>query len=162
MKNKILKFSLDKPLRITVFAAATAMLLTACGGGDKFTPITIVEAFLDTQAAQVGGATAAVTYYKDSGNVEWTLYSMANRFAATPIVTTKGSVTEITVPGNIEHITLVSYNSQSYALLSMGEAGIGVVNISNPATMVYQRTMTVDYDTPAYPYVDGGGTRRCA
>ena len=159
MKNKILKFSLDKPLRITVFAAATAMLLTACGGGDKFTPITIVEAFLDTQAAQVGGATAAVTYYKDAGNVEWTLYSMANRFAATPIVTTKGSVTEITVPGNIEHITLVSYNSQSYALLSMGEAGIGVVNISNPATMVYQRTMTVDYDTPAYPYVDGGGTQ---
>jgi hypothetical protein len=130
---------------------------TSCSKSSNTSPTTIIEAFLDTQATQVGGATTAVTYYNDGTN-EWTLYSMANRFAATRIATTKGAVTEITVPGSIQHITLVSYNSQSYALLSMGGKGIGVVNISNPAAMAYVRTMTVDYMTPAYTYSDGGGT----
>jgi hypothetical protein len=131
------------------------MLLAGCSSSSSDG---VIEAYLDTQATQVGGATEAVTYYKDPSNVEWTLYSMANRFAATPIAATKGAVNEITVPGYIQHITLVSYNSQPYALLSMGDKGIGVVNISNPAAMIYTRTMTVDYDTPAYTYVDGGGT----
>jgi len=121
-------------------------------------PITIIEANLDTQAAQIGGATSAVAYYEDASAGQWTLYSMANRFAATRIGMAKGAVTEITVPGDIQHITQVTYGGKPYALLSMGGKGIGVVDISNPTGMTYLRTMTVDYATPAFTYVDGGGT----
>jgi hypothetical protein len=102
---------------------------------------------------QIGGATEAVVYYEDSN---YALYSMANRLAATPIGLTKGTVTEIKgLPGAIQHITLVP--GKSIALLAMGEKGIGVVDISNPAAMVYQGFVTVDYTTPAYDYSDGGG-----
>ena len=140
MKNRISQLCTGRFLRTVLFAAVSAVVL-AMGGcsscSNNGSTTTIVEAFLDTQATQVGGATTAVTYYTD-GTVEWTLYSMANRLAATRIGITKGSVTEITAPGYIQHITVVSYNSQSYALLSMGGKGIGVVDISNPAAMVYR------------------------
>ncbi|MDO9165758.1 MAG: hypothetical protein Q7U13_06595 [Rhodoferax sp.] len=142
-------------------ASAVALVLGGCGSGSSSStspvPLDIIEANLDAQAAQIGGATTAVAYY-DDGTTKWTLYSMANRFAATPIGTAKGAVSEITVPGYIQHITKVTYNGTPYALLSMGGSGIGVVNISNPAALVYSHTMTVNYDTPSYPYVDGGGT----
>ena len=81
-------------LRETSLAAAAALTLVlgACGGGsDSSVEIpTIVEANLDVQAAAIGGATSAATYYKDSANTELTLYSMANRLAITTIGTTKG------------------------------------------------------------------------
>jgi hypothetical protein len=96
--------------------------------------------------------------YND-GSKDWTLYTMANRFAATPVGISKGTVTEITVPGFIQHITVVkAYGGKDYALLSMGGKGIGVVDITNPAAMVYMRTMTVNYMTPEYTFSDGGGT----
>jgi len=157
-----LKPGLGKGLRIAVLSAVTVATMLFLGACSKSVSNAPVEAFLDTQAAQIGGATSAVAYYKDSINPvndnEWTLYSMANRFAATKIAAVKGAVTEITAPGYIEHITVVSYNGKDYALLSMGNTGIGIVDITNPAAMVYTRTMTVNYDTPSYTYVDGGGT----
>lgn len=160
MKTRMFTLNTVKQLRIAIFAAATtAMTLAACGGGSdrSVTATTIIEAFLTTQATQVGGATEAVTYYKDGSNVEWTLYSMANRLAITPIGMTKQTVNEIKgLPGAIQHITLVP--GQPIALLAMGEKGIGVVDISNPAAMVYQGFVTVDYTTPDIEFVDGGGT----
>jgi len=160
----MLKPDPDKRLLTIVFTAiavTTTLFLGACSDSVSNFP---VEAYLDTQATQIGGATSAVAYYKDSGNEDWTLYSMANRFAATkipaaPAPIVKGAVTEITAPGYIENIAVISYNAQDYALLSMGNIGIGIVNITNPAAMVYLRTITVDYDTPEYTYVDGGGTQ---
>jgi hypothetical protein len=161
MKNKVLQLCSSQCLRVVFFAAVAVIAMevggcTSCNKNDA-TPTTIIEAYLDTQATQVGGATTAVTYYRDSANTEWTLYSMANRFAATPIGATKGAVTEIkNLPGAIQHITLVP--GQPLALLSMGEKGIGVVDITNPATMVYMGYMTVDYTSPSIEFVDGGGT----
>jgi len=163
MKMPMLKPDSDKRLLTIVFTAivvTTTLFLGACSDSVSNFP---VEAYLDTQATQVGGATSAVAYYKDSGNEDWTLYSMANRFAATkipaaPALIVKGAVTEIAAPGYIENIAVISYNGKDYALLSMGNTGIGIVDITNPAAMVYLRTMTVDYDTPTYDFVDGGGT----
>ena len=118
----------------------------------------VIEANIDTLAAQIGGGTQDVALYND-GATDWTLYTMANRFAATPIATTKGTVTEISVPGFIKHITVVKdYGGKDYALLSMGSKGIGVVDITSPAAMAYVRTMTVNYNTPDYTFSDGGGT----
>jgi len=142
-------------------ASAVALILGGCGGsggGDSASIPTIIEANINTLAAQVGGATQDVELYND-GTTDWTLYTMANRFAATPVGMSKGAVTEITVPGYIQHITVVkAYGGKNYALLSMGGKGIGVVDITNPAAMSYVRTMTVDYLPPAYTYSDGGGT----
>ena len=140
---------------------AAAFILTGCSGGSSSTSAalpTIIEANISTLATQIGGATQDVKLYNDS-TTDWTLYSMANRFAATPVGMAKGAITEITVPGYIQHITVLNgYGGKSYALLSMGGKGIGVVDITTPAAMTYVRTMTVDYTSPAYTYSDGGGT----
>ncbi len=159
MKHPIPTRFAARGLRTSLFAVASAaaLLLAGCGGsGESGTGV--VEASIDTQVVQIGGATSAVAYYVDSASTPWTLYSMAQRLAATPVALTKGAVTELAAPGYIQKITPVSYGGKSYALLSMGGKGIGVVDISNPAAMVYLRTMTVNYDTPSYIYVDGGGT----
>jgi hypothetical protein len=121
---------------------------------------TVIEANIDMLAAQIGGSTQDVALYND-GTTDWTLYTMANRFAMTKIGIEKSSVSEITVPGYIQHIKVLKdygVDKKSYALLSMGSKGIGVVDISNPSTPVLLRTMTVNYMTPAYTYSDGGGT----
>ena len=144
-------------------AVCTAALVAGgCGGSGTdtlaLTPTTIIEANIDTLAAQIGGGTQDVELYND-GTADWTLYTMANRFAATPIGMSKGTVSELTVPGYIQHITVVkAYGGQNYALLSMGSKGIGVVNITNPAAMTYVRTMSVNHLPPEYTYSDGGGT----
>lgn len=118
----------------------------------------VIEAGIDTLAAQIGGGTKDVALYND-GTADWTLYTMANRFAATPVATTKGAVSEIRVPGFIQKITVLkAYGGRDYALLSMGGKGIGVVDITSPAAMVYVRTMTVNYMTPEVTFSDGGGT----
>ena len=150
-------------------ASGLVFLLSGCGGDSSgwishYNPVeapdapTVIDANIDTLAAQIGGATQDVEAYND-GTTDWTLYTMANRFAATPVGMTKGTVSEITVPGYIQHITVVkNYGGKNYALLSMGGKGIGVVDITNPAAMAYVRTMTVNYMTPEYTYSDGGGT----
>lgn len=142
--------------------SAVALILGGCSS-DSSTPPTpttgIIEANIGTLAVQIGGATQAVALYTDGTAKDWTLYTMANRFAATPVGMSKGAVTEISVPGYIQHITVVkAYGGKDYALLSMGGKGIGVVDVTDPAAMSYVRTMTVDYMTPAYTYSDGGGT----
>jgi hypothetical protein len=144
--------------------SAVAMIASGCGDSGPLAPVpsSLIEANIDTLATQVGGGTQAVELYTDTAGSNWTLYTMANRFAVTPVGTTQpapGSVPEITVPGYIQNITVVKgYGDKNYALLSMGGQGIGVVDITNPAAPALVRTMTVSYDTPAYTYSDGGGT----
>ncbi|TNF58270.1 MAG: hypothetical protein EP306_13525, partial [Burkholderiales bacterium] len=140
-------------------AVTGALWLTGCGGSDP-QPVSsgLIEANIDSLAVQIGGATTAVALHND-GTTDWTLYSMANRFAVTPVAMSKGAVSEISVPGYIRSIAVVpNYGGRAYALLSMGAKGIGVVDISSPSAPVLVRTMTVGYDTPAYTYSDGGGT----
>lgn len=167
MKNK---FVLRQPMsgwRTGCLATASAVALAVLGGCGDSSGISsssssipnIIEAFISTQATQVGGATQAVALYND-GTTDWTLYSMANRFAVAPVNTTaKVAVAEITLPGYIQHITVVTgYEGKNYALVSMGSKGIAVLDITNAAAPAYLHTMTVNYDTPTYTYSDGGGT----
>ncbi len=160
MKHILKQWSSGWAWRPGLAAAVAAVALAGCGssGGDGGT--LQMEASIDTQAAQIGGATTAVAYYNDGTN-DWTLYSMANRLAITKIGTSKDAVVELPdpVPGYIQHITVLkAYGGKDYALLSMGGKGIGVVDISNPAAPAYLRTMTVEYQPQAYTYSDGGGT----
>lgn len=120
----------------------------------------VQEAYLNQQVEQIGGATVAADYYSDAMG-DWVLYSMANRFAVTRIGMINGAVTEIdNLPGTIRNITLVP--GQPIALLSMGGKGIGVVDITNPAALVYRGTMSVNYATPEVDYSDGGGNHLVA
>lgn len=144
--------------------AAIALGLSGCGDGGSSSsssePLVVTESNLDTQVAQIGGATVATENYTD-GAGEWALYSMANRFAATKIGMTKSAATELrNLPGTILNITVVP--GQPIALLAMGEKGIGVVDITNPAAMVYRGTYSVNYSTPEYTYSDGGGNQLVA
>lgn len=149
------------PLRSAGFALASALAIvtSGCGGGSETpVPSSLIEANIDTLAAQIGGGTQDVALFND-GTTDWTLYSMANRFAVTPVGMSPSAVAEITVPGYIQHITVVkNYADKHYALLSMGSKGIGVVDITDPTAPKLVRTMTVDYMTPEYTYSDGGGT----
>lgn len=147
---------------VLAVAASTALIVAGCSGSESPVPSSLIEANIDTLAAQIGGGTQDVELYND-GTTDWTLYSMANRFAVTKIGTSKDTVAEITVPGYIQHITVVkNYGpvdaQKDYALLSMGGKGIAVVDISTPTAPVLVRTMTVNYMTPEYTYSDGGGT----
>ncbi|MFO7710131.1 MAG: hypothetical protein R6V84_18330 [Desulfobacterales bacterium] len=139
--------------------SAAALVLGGCGGSSSSGPI---EANIDELVVQIGGATTAVEYYND-GEKDWVLYSMANRFAARVVNAVQDEpVTEITVPGFIQNITVVSYDGKNYALVSMGGKGIGVVDLTNPGALTpaaYLRTMTVNYDPPVIEFVDGGGNR---
>ncbi|MDO8250562.1 MAG: hypothetical protein Q7T78_12725 [Rhodoferax sp.] len=168
MKNRTLKRWSGRHLRTTCLAAASAMALVlgGCSGSSGSgastdtaaapEPITIIEANLDTQAALIGGATSAAVLY-DDGTTKWTLYSMANRLAATPIGPAKGAVAEITLPGYIQHITPVSYGGKNYALVSMGGKGLAVVDLSNPAAMALRHVVNVNYEKTGLNWVDGGG-----
>lgn len=149
-------------IAFAVAASVGAMSIAGCGGGLETSDAvpTVIEANIDILAAQLGGSTQDVALYND-GTTDWTLYSMANRFAITKIGTSKESVSEIKVAGYIQHIKVLKdygADKKSYALLSMGSKGIGVVDISDPSAPVLLRTMTVSYMTPAYTYSDGGGT----
>ena len=106
----------------TLAALLSAFALASCGGGGggaaPTEPLTIIEANIDTLAAQIGGGTQDVERYHD-GSTDWALYTMANRFAATPVGMSKGAVHEIVVPGYIQHITLVKgWGERNYALMS--------------------------------------------
>ena len=165
MKNHTKQRRHSLPLRTASMAVAAALALIAsgCGGSgspEAPVPSSLIEANIDTLAAQVGGGTQAVELYSD-GTTDYTLYSMANRFAVTKIGMSKDAVAEITVPGYIQNITVVKDYGDAgtdYALLSMGGKGIAVVDITNPTAPVLVRTMTVNYDTPEFTYSDGGGT----
>ena len=162
-------FGTNRTWRVTCAVAVSigTLYLAGCGGGlesadasESVAIPTVIEANIDMLVSQIGGGTQDVALYND-GTTDWSLYTMANRFAMTKIGITKDSVSEITVPGYIQHIKVLKdygTNKKSYALLSMGSKGIGVVDISNASTPVLLRTMTVDYMTPAYTYSDGGGT----
>lgn len=172
MKTETLRTWSRRRVHLACLAAASAvtLVLASCGGGTSSAVApeipTVIEANISTLAAQIGGGTQDVELYND-GTSDWTLYSMANRFAVTPVGTdpdvVKAAVKEISVPGYIQHITVVKdYGpvdaKKNYALLSMGGKGIGVVDITNPAAPVLMRTMTVNYAPSEYTYSDGGGT----
>lgn len=163
LKDRIRPRGHAQALRTAGFAIASAVALAVSGCGDSTpdapVPSSLIEANIDTLAAKIGGATQAVELYDAGAGGQWTLYTMADRFAVTKVGMSKDTVAEITVPGYIQNITVVSgYAGKSYALLSMGGKGIGVVDITNPAAPTYVSTMTVAFTAPAVHAVDGGGT----
>ncbi|MCC2634354.1 MAG: hypothetical protein K0S48_2240, partial [Ramlibacter sp.] len=175
MKRDLAGLTAWTPSRRTLLggaASAAALAVVGCGGGSDAaapgsaaarasaaavpgSPLTLVEAYLTQQFAQIGGATTAVAAYSNAAG-EWALFSVANHLAVTRIGSTQRPVRELRgLPGVIMNITLVP--GQAIALLSMGNRGIGVVNLADPTAMQYMGTVSVSYTTPVIDFADGGG-----
>ena len=105
---------------------------------------------------QVGGSTTAVQKFIYNGT-DWSIFNLGSRLCTTPIGTTKGTVHSIYVPGFIQDIDLVTFNEKNYALLSIGDAGIVVVDISNPAAMFQVSNVKVNYYKDDITFAEGSG-----
>ena len=136
--------------------------LQGCGGGDGFFKnLTLCgasqEAFLDSQS-RIGGSSTVVTLVDPGDN--WTLYNVANELRATRVDVTESAKYTLRVEGFIHDIDVVEYPADSgahFALLSMGDKGIAVVNVTDPTNMVAVLSVHVNYEQTGIFWTDGGG-----
>ena len=114
------------------------------------------EAFLDSQS-RIGGASTVITLDRADN---WSLYNVANELRATQIGITESAKYTLTVDGFIQDIDIVEYPAASgayYALLSMGDQGISVVNVTDPTNMLPVLRVDVNYEQTGISWTDGGG-----
>lgn len=105
---------------------------------------------------QIGGATTAIAKFTYSG-ATWSAFNVGNVFKTSAVGTAKGPVYSLVLPGFVYDIDVVNYNGVVYALASCGNAGIAVVNITNPALPQLVRTVPVNYYQTGITFTDGGG-----
>jgi hypothetical protein len=105
---------------------------------------------------QIGGSTTAVARFQYNG-AEWSLFNIGTSLNATIVDVVKGEVYEITLPGLVHDIEIIDYNLSTYALIANGNAGVTVVDISNPALMSIVTTAPVNYYFDGVIFAEGGG-----
>ena len=137
--------------------AAMSLTLSGCLFDDigSTDPVKNYESNLNTEVVHIGGATTSVAAYND-GSTDWSIYNIANRLEATPVQTSKGAVSELHLPDYIRDI-LVIPGSTSYALVALGRAGIGLVDITDPTHMTLLHTTAVNYYQGGISFTEGGG-----
>ena len=151
---------------VSIFAALAvsaflALVVSGCGDNNNNNSSGVVtedEAFLDSQARIGGSTTVAVLIDPDRRN--WTLYNVANELRSTQVGITESAKFSLLVDGFIHDIDVVEYPAASgtrYALLSMGDKGIAVVNVTDPTNMVAKLTVHVNYEKSGITWTDGGG-----
>lgn len=125
------------------------------------------EAYLDSQS-RIGGSSTVITLPEpavvplqlvDPGE-NWGLYNVANDLRATQIGVPESPKYSLAVEGFIQDIDIVEYPANSgfhYALLSMGDQGIAVVNVTDPINMLAVLRVHVNYAQTDIPWTDGGG-----
>ncbi len=139
---------------------AMGLILAGCGGGGSSKDLAaekIVEANLNEQVDQIGGAATSVARFVDGSGANWAVYNMADRLVATQVATTKGPIYEISTGSFIKDIEIVTYGGTRYALLALGRGGIGVVDLSDPANMTLRYTVNVNYEQTGISFTEGGG-----
>ena len=136
--------------------------LQGCGGGNGFFENVGLcgagqEAFLNSQS-RIGGASTVVKLLEPGG--EWTLYNVANELRSTRVGITESAKYALAVDGFILDIDVVEYPASSgvfYALLAMGDKGIAVIDITDPANMQFRFGVHVNYEQTGISWTDGGG-----
>ena len=114
------------------------------------------EASLDTQT-RIGGASTVVTLDRSDN---WVLYNVANELRATQVGVTESEKYSLPVAGFIKDVDIVEYPADSaayYALLSMGDQGISIVNVTHPTSMTLVASVHVNYEQAGISWTDGGG-----
>ena len=157
-KHKVSLSSLILTLTIVVWAG---LGLQGCGDGNGFFKnLTLCgvepEAYLNSQS-RIGGASTVVTLDRADN---WVLYNVANDLRATQAGVTASDKYILKVAGFIKDIDVVEYPAGSgayYALLSMGDRGISVVNVTDPTNMLPVINVEVNYEQTGITFADGGG-----
>ena len=157
-KRKITLIGSALTVGLTLWAGLS---LQGCGDGNGFFKnLTLCdvpqEAFLNSQT-RIGGASTVVTM--DSSN-SWTFYNVANEFRATQVGVTASAKYTLPVAGFIRDVDVVEYPANSgveYALISMGDKGITVINVTDPTNMVAVLSVDVNYEQTGITFTDGGG-----
>ncbi|MHB1136399.1 MAG: carboxypeptidase regulatory-like domain-containing protein [Coriobacteriia bacterium] len=106
---------------------------------------------------QVGGSTYAATH-ADIGGVEWAFFNVGAAFKATPVGTTAGAVTTLNLAGIVYDIDIVERDGATYALVACGNAGIAVVDVSDPSVLALVSITPVNYYQDGIIFCDTGGT----
>ena len=106
--------------------------------------------------AQTGGSSTAVARFQYAGS-EWCLFNLGTTLRATTVSTTKGVSYDLTLPAFANDIEILNYNGQLYALVATGEAGITLVNISDPAAMAIENVLPVNFLLEGVIFAEGGG-----
>lgn len=135
--------------------------LQSCGDGNGlFEGLTLCgfvqEAYLDEQT-RIGGASTVIAL--DSSN-SWAFYNVANELRATKIGVAESAKYTLPVTGFIKDVDVVENPVSSgvyYALLSMGDKGIAVINVTDPTNMVAVTSVAVNYEQTGITFTDGGG-----
>jgi len=160
-------------LFVSIFAAIAlsalvAFALSGCSGsgGNNNNDDASPEAFLDSQS-RIGGSSTVITLSDVADIVPlsnpddaWGFYNVANDLRATQVGIPESAKYSLTVEGSIQDIDLVEYPAGSgahYALLSMGDQGIAVVNVTNPTNMLAVLRVHVNYEQTGITWTDGGG-----
>jgi hypothetical protein len=152
-------------------SAFLAFAVSGCWGSgsnnnDDDDPIASAEAYLDSQS-RIGGSSTVITL-PDAPDIVpllnpddgWGFYNVANDLRATQVGVPESAKYSLTVEGFIQDIDIVEYPVGSlthYALLSMGDQGIAVVNVTDPTNMVAVLRVHVNYEQSDIAWTDGGG-----
>ena len=157
------KISLSGLVLAVGIAVLTGLGLQGCGsdGGDGFfSDVTLCganpEAYLDSQS-RIGGASTVISLERADN---WALYNVANDLRATQVGITESAKYSLSVDGFILDVDVVEYPVDSgafYALLSMGDQGISVVNVTDPTNMSPVIRIDVNYEQTGISWSDGGG-----
>ena len=106
---------------------------------------------------RIGGASTVVTL-KDGDS--WIFYNVANDLRVTQVGITESAKYVLPLEGFIHDIDLVEDPVTAgvyYALVSMGDKGITVVNVTDPANMTVVTSVDVNYEQTDVTFADGGG-----
>ena len=106
---------------------------------------------------QIGGSSTAVARFQVAG-AEWCLFNLGTELRATPVQSTKGPIYAITLAEFAYAIEVVNYNDATYALVATGNAGISVVDITDPALISLVSVTPVNYYLDNITFTETGGS----
>jgi hypothetical protein len=153
---------------VTAIAASAflAFAVSGCWSSNNNDDDSSAEAYLDSQS-RIGGSSTVITLPDVPDIVPllnpddaWGFYNVANDLRATQVGVPESAKYSLTVEGFIQDIDIVEYPANSgfhYALLSMGDQGISVVNVTDPINMLAVTRVHVNYEQTDIPWTDGGG-----
>lgn len=157
----MLKLTLAGSVLATGLILWVGLSLQGCGDGNGFFKNLSLcdvsqEVALNSQT-RIGGSSNVVTM--DSTNT-WTFYNVANDLRATQVGVTKGAKYSLPVAGFILDVDVIEYPASSgayYALVSMGDKGITVINVTDPTNMTEVLSVAVNYYQDGINFAEGGG-----
>ncbi|MBE0598733.1 MAG: hypothetical protein IH614_15870, partial [Desulfuromonadales bacterium] len=106
---------------------------------------------------QIGGASTAVARFVHGG-AEWCLFNVGTALKATPVTLGTRPVHQIVLPGFIRDLTVVVWNGGTYAVAALGEAGVALVDLGDPAALRVLNVAAVNYRLEDVTFAEGGGT----